>query len=260
MTQSQTATTIAVTGKGGVGKTTVAAMMIKYLTENTDGPILALDADPDANLAALLGITVESTIGDLREETLRQIRDFPPGMSKQNYIEAGLHQIIAETPKVDLVTMGRGEGPGCYCFVNNLLRKFADDLWPSYQWVVMDNEAGMEHISRRTASRIDHLVVVVSESPLAADCAARIDTLLSELDRDVRNRYYLLNAVKDSRVEGVKARLAGLSLEYLGAVPRDDDVDEIVFRGDPIYTLDHGPAWDAIVEIMRAIVPQSSSG
>jgi CO dehydrogenase maturation factor len=244
---------IAVTGKGGVGKTVVAALIIRHLKAHAPGPILALDADPDANLAAVLGIPVEATIGDLREDMLRDIKDFPAGMSKEAYVQAGLHQIITETPKVDLISMGRGEGPGCYCFINNLLRKFADELMPSYEWVVMDNEAGLEHLSRRTASRIDDLIVVVNANPLSIDCARRIDQLLGDLRRDVGKRYYLLNAVKAERVAAVRERLSGLSLEYLGAVPYDPAVEEAVFDGRSIYELEDTPAVGIIGEIMEKI-------
>ena len=247
------ATTIAVTGKGGVGKTTIAALIIKYLKENTPGPILALDADPDANLATVLGIPMETTIGDLREDLLKDIKDFPPGMSKQQYVEAGLHQIIVETEKVDLITMGRGEGPGCYCFINNLLRKFADELMPSYRWVVMDNEAGLEHLSRRTASWIDHLIVVVDGGPMAVDCARRIDVLLADLDRDVRRRHYVLNGVREDRREGVVEQMAGLSFELLGAIPHDDAIERALLEGRSIYDLDGTPAVRSVYEIMRKI-------
>ena len=246
-------TTIAITGKGGVGKTLVAAMIVRYLKENTPGPILALDADPDANLATVLGIHVETTIGDLREDVLKEIKNFPAGMSKQSYIEAGLHQLIVEEGKVDLITMGRGEGPGCYCYINNLLRKFADELMPSYEWVVMDNEAGMEHISRRIASKIDHLIVVVNENPLSMDSAGRISQLIGDLHRDVRNKHFLLNAVRDDRVETIRQRTEGLGLDYLGAIPHDDALEETLFRGEPIYTLETGPAVRKIHEVMQKI-------
>jgi len=250
---SNTARVIAVTGKGGVGKTTIAALIIKYLKENTPGPILALDADPDANLATLLGIPVTTTIGDLREEVLREIRNIPLGMSKDSYVETGLHEIIVETPKVDLITMGRGEGPGCYCFINNVLRKFADDLMPSYQWAVMDNEAGLEHLSRRTASRIDHLIAVVNENPLSTDSAERIDRLLGDLHREVGSRWYLLNAVREDRVAAVTDKMAGSHLAYLGAVPRDEAMEDLLFRGEPIYALENGPAVGTMGQIMEKI-------
>ena len=247
------ATVIAVTGKGGVGKTTVAALIIRYLRANAAGAILALDADPDSNLAAVLGVEVETTIGDLREDVLQQMKDWPAGMSKQAYVEAGLHQIIVETPKVDVIAMGRGEGPGCYCFINNLLRKFADELMPAYEWVVMDNEAGMEHLSRRTASKIDHLIVVVNDVPLAIDSAKRIDKLLRDLDRDVRGKYFVLNAVRPDRQAVVLERLAETDLEYLGSIPRDEALEEALFRGDPIYALEDTPAVGTMDEMMRKI-------
>ena len=244
---------IAVTGKGGVGKTTVAALIVCHLRAHSAGPILALDADPDANLATVLGLPVEMSIGDLREDMLKNIRDFPPGMSKEAYVEAGLHGLITETPKVDLITMGRGEGSGCYCFINNLLRKFADELMPSYEWVVMDNEAGLEHLSRRTASRIDDLIVVVNENPLSQDCARRIDEMLDDIGRDVRRRYYVINAVRDDRIGAVTAKLAGLSLTGLGAIPRDEALDDAIFAGRSLYELDGTPAVAAIDEIMQKI-------
>ena len=247
------AKTIAVTGKGGVGKTTIAALIIRWLRENTPGPILALDADPDCNLATVLGVEIESTIGDLREDMLKQIKDFPPGMSKENYVEAGLHQLITETPKVDLITMGRGEGSGCYCFINNLLRKFADDLLPAYKWMVMDNEAGLEHLSRRTAAFIDHLIVVVTNNPLAIDCAVRIDRLLDDLDRDVRNRHFVLNAVRADRIPIVMEKMSDLGMEHLATIPQDDAVEEAVFRGESLYTLADTPAITIIDQMMRKI-------
>jgi len=249
----KTAKMIAVTGKGGVGKTLVAAMVIKWLKENASGPLLALDADPDANLATVLGITVEQTIGGLREDFLKEIKNFPAGMSKKNYIEMGLHELIVETDKLDLITMGRGEGPGCYCFINNLLRKFSDDLLPSYDWAVMDNEAGMEHLSRRTASRVDHLIVVVNENPLSIDCAKRIDLLLKDFERGVRNKYYLVNSVREERIETVRKRLEKLSFDYLGNIPYDETLERLIFDGKSVFGLQDGPAMQAIQKIMERI-------
>ena len=244
---------IAVAGKGGVGKSTLAALIVRYLKENTDGPILALDADPDANLASLLGVAVERTLGDLREDTLKGIKDFPAGMSKPAYIEAGLHEIVEETDKVDILTMGRGEGPACYCAVNNLLRKFSDELMPSYAYVVMDNEAGLEHLSRRTASRIDDLIVVVNANPHSTECAARIDSVAEELGANVRRRHYVVNAVPPEHVEEVKERMVGLSLAFLGVVPPDDSLVRASLRGDDVYALDGGPAVLALAEIMKTL-------
>ncbi len=124
---------------------------------------------------------------------------------------------------------------------------------PSYAWLVMDNEAGLEHLSRRIASRIDHLIVVVNENPLSLDCARRIDRLLHDLDRDVRHRYFLLNAVRDDRAAAVQDKLAELDLEYLGAVPRDEAVEDAVFHARSIYALENTPAFAIISQIMRKI-------
>jgi CO dehydrogenase maturation factor len=244
------ARTIAVSGKGGVGKTTIAALIIRHLRENSAGPILAVDSDPDCYLGTMLGMSVQATIGDLREETLQQMKDWPAGMSKEASIEAGLHGLIVETPKVDLITMGRGEGPGCYCFINLVLRRFTDGLAPSYEWVVMDNEAGMEHISRRTSSHVDDLIVVVDANPLSLDSARRIARLVGDVDRQVRGKYYLLNRVDGRRAAAVRDKLAGTGLEYLGCVPGDPAVEEAVFRGESIYALGPTAALEAVAEAM----------
>ena len=168
------AKSIAVAGKGGTGKTTIAALLVTQLGLRGWGPVLAIDADPDSNLGNLLGIKSLQSIGDLREDALKAIKQLPAGMTKANYVEAGLHQIIEEAEGFDLLTMGRGEGAGCYCALNNMIRKFSDDLTPSYKWVIMDNEAGLEHLSRRTTRDIDALVVVVTDNPLSIASAERI--------------------------------------------------------------------------------------
>jgi len=245
--------TIAVAGKGGTGKTTVAALIIKHLSERAWGPILAIDADPAANLGTILGLNVEKTIGDLREETLRQMKDFPPGMSKEAYIELGLHQIIVETPKFDLITMGRSEGPSCYCYINNLLRKFAESLDSHYQWVVMDNQAGLEHISRRTASKVDDLVVVANENPLSFDSAKKIDALIRELKNPVIHKYLLLNMVRKEKVEALRERAGHLGFQYLGELPYDPELEAIIFAGKSVLELRDGLAASKINQIMEKI-------
>jgi CO dehydrogenase maturation factor len=250
------AKTIALAGKGGTGKTTVAALAIKNLMERGWGPLLAIDADPTASLGTILGIRVEKTIGDLREETLRQMKDFPPGMSKETHIEMGLHQIVVETPKFDLITMGRSEGPACYCYINNLLRKFADRLESHYQWVVMDNEAGLEHISRRTASKVDYLIVVATENPLSFHAASQIDALIRELNTPVHSKYLLLNMVQEEKIEWLKERAAGLSFQYLGAIPYDPEVEEAIFGGRSILELQNGVAFGKVNQIMEKIGAQ----
>ena len=244
---------IAFAGKGGVGKTTAAALCIRYLKENVDGPILAMDADPDSNLGAVLGLTIGTSLGELREDIQKQIKDFPAGMSKENYIEMGLQEIIVESDKLDLITMGRGEGPGCYCMLNHLLRKFADSLIGSYQWAVMDTEAGLEHLSRRTTTQIDDLVVVVADSPLSVDCARRIKTLVDSIGKLCRNQHYILNGVPKERVESVLKRMDGIGLNYLGAIPYDPALIEALYDSKSIFDVESGPAVSAINDIMRKI-------
>ena len=245
---------IAVTGKGGTGKTTVAALTIKWLRACARGPVLALDADPDANLATVLAVPVPKTIGDLREETVREIKNLPVGMTKASYIQAGLHQIVVETPKVDFITMGRPEGPGCYCFVNTLLREFAEDLEGAYQWVVMDNEAGLEHLSRRTAAHVDHLIVVVNSSSLAIDCARRIQELLASLKNEVKRKYVLINDASEERAAAIRPRLDPLGFEYLGHLPHDDELEAQVFRGRSLFELNGTPATTKMDEILKKLM------
>ncbi len=245
---------LAIAGKGGTGKTTIAGLVIAYLKRYADGPILALDADPDANLGTVLGIHPESSIGDLREETLREIKSLPSGMSKSNYIQAGLHQIVAESQKVDMITMGRSEGPGCYCYINSVLRKFSDDLQSEYEWVVMDNEAGLEHLSRRTASHVDGLIIVVNASPLALDCARRIDELTAEFSNEIRRKYVLLNNVRDEAYvpvleEWMKAR----SMTYLGCIQHDEGVEDSIMKGRSLFELTDSPAVRTIHTLMSRI-------
>jgi CO dehydrogenase maturation factor len=245
---------IAVTGKGGTGKTTVAALTIKWLKAHARGPVLALDADPDANLATVLGVPVPKTIGDLREETVREIKSLPVGMTKASYIQAGLHQIVVETPKVDFITMGRPEGPGCYCFVNTLLREFAEDLEDAYEWVVMDNEAGLEHISRRTAAHVDHLIVVVNSSSLAIDCARRIQQLLASLKNEVRRKYVLINDAGEERAAAIRQRLESIGFEYLGHLPHDDALEQQVFNGQSLFELNGTAATTKMDEILKKLM------
>jgi len=168
--------TMAVAGKGGVGKTTFAALSVLHLHQTAREVVLAVDADPNHNLGAKLGTEPGRTLGDLREEIVARGEEPPPGMSKQDYID---YQI--KLAGFDLLTMGRQEGPGCYCYVNNLLRTFLDSLADRYKYVVVDNEAGMEHLSRRTTRSSDVLFVVCDSSKASVEAARRISRLADEM-------------------------------------------------------------------------------
>ena len=244
--------TIAVAGKGGTGKTTIAALIIDYLVTKNMGPVLAIDADPDSNLGTLLGIDVGTTIGDLRNEVLEEMKDFPPGMTKGNYMEAGLHEIIEESEGFDLITMGRGEGSGCYCALNNLIRKFHTDLTPSYKWVVIDNEAGLEHISRRTTSNIDILIVVVNNNPISLNTARSIDKITRKLKNQVEKKYLVTNMLKEERKGSIKKLAEETEMEYLFDIPADDQVEEAIFNGESLRAL-NSPAKDDVFLMMEKI-------
>lgn len=223
---------IAVAGKGGTGKTTIAARLIQYLCRNKMGPVLAIDADPDSNLGLLLGIEPKKTVGDLREDILKEIRSLPPGMSKANYVEAGLHQVIEESDGFDLISMGRGEGPGCYCYLNSLLRKFSDDLFPSYTWVVMDNEAGLEHISRRTSAEVDGLLVVVNGNPISWKTAENIGKLSRELKNNVHQTFLVSNMISDKMKLRFEKVADSFGFPHVCNIAFDEMIEEmIVARG-----------------------------
>ena len=241
---------LATTGKGGVGKTTLTALMIRYLRKNSDGPVLAMDADPDANLTTVLGVPVGSSVGQLREDVLREMKNFPAGMDKQKYIEAGLHEVIVETEKIDFITMGRAEGPGCYCYINSLFRKFSDEFQATYDWVVMDNEAGLEHLSRRTTAKVDHLVTVINNTPLAIDCARRVEELLNGITNEVKNKHYVLSAVDAGRVDTIKERCADLDMQFLGYIPKDAELEQSIFDGVSLFDVPDSPAVLAVNKIM----------
>jgi len=244
----------AIAGKGGTGKSTIAALIVLELLEQGKTPILAVDADPDANLGLLLGVEVRKTIGDLREDVLQEIKNFPAGMSKAEYIEAGLHQIIEEQEGFDLITMGRGEGSGCYCYLNILIRKFSEELYPCYNWIVMDNEAGLEHISRRTTSNIDNLLIVVTENPVSVSTAKSIKNITETIKTGIENRYIVTNMVSEERKSEVINRIKDLDMEYIGNIPKDREIEKAIFQGRPIGTISSlSPARKSIKNILKKI-------
>src|SRR5512137_33583 len=151
---------IAVGGKGGVGKTTLAALIVRKLLAAGNTPILAVDADPNTNLPEAVGLPLKATVGSILAQFIDDKASLPPGMTKESYLQLKMHEAVSEGRGVDLVAMGRGEGPGCYCYPNLILRKFVEELSSNYPYVVIDNEAGMEHLSRRTSDRIDRMILV----------------------------------------------------------------------------------------------------
>jgi CO dehydrogenase maturation factor len=244
---------IAVAGKGGTGKSTIAALLISRLIARGETPVLAIDADPDSNLGNLLGIEPKQTIGDLREEVLKEIKNFPAGMDKTGYVRAGLHQIIEEAHGFDLITMGRGEGSGCYCSLNNMIRKFSDDLSPSYPRIVIDNEAGLEHLSRRTTQNIDALLIIVSDNPLSLSSAKSITEITDDLESRIRKRFIITNMIHEDRKQKIYDRLSSLNIEILCNLPFDEELEETIYNGEPVNTLTDTPIITYIDQILDRI-------
>ncbi|MFQ5855029.1 MAG: AAA family ATPase [Anaerolineae bacterium] len=252
--------TIAVAGKGGTGKTTLAGLIVRLLIERGEGPVLAVDADPNANLNVALGLSVEKTIGELREDLLNHIRELPPGMTKDTYLEMGIEECLVESRGVDLLVMGPGEGPRCYCAVNHVLRRYIGRLRDAYRYVVMDNEAGMEHLSRCTTQDIDVLLITSSDTPVALQSAVRIHQLVDNLTLRIGKRFLMLNNLNGTDLERLQAHVAKTGLELLGIVPRDERVLELSWQGQSLMELlDDAPALQAVGKMLEVIVPAIGS-
>lgn len=228
---------IAVAGKGGTGKTTIAAIIVQLLRERGEGPILAVDADPNTNFGEALGIPLERTIGELREETLEQMADLPPGVPRDRYLELGLHECLVEDEGVDLLAMGHGEGPKCYCMVNHVLRRTIGALRANYRYVVIDNEAGMEHLSRRTTQDVDALLIVAQPDPISIRSAGRIGKLAEALKLRVEKKLLVLNSLQGELPAASEQALATCGLPLLGKVPRDEGVLALALAGQPLEEL-----------------------
>lgn len=232
--------TLAVAGKGGTGKTTIAGFLIDYLVEQKLTPILAVDADPNANLNQVLGEDIEITLGEIREDVSIRNRDgnLPGGMTKADYINYKLHQAVIEGKGFDLLVMGRPEGAGCYCFANGILREATDRLSENYELMVIDNEAGLEHLSRRTTKNVDLMFAVSECSKRGIEAAARVKQLIEELKLDVKELYLIVNRVPaEGLSEDILKTIDGYGLKLAGTVPMDLKVFEYDNKGLPLVTL-----------------------
>ena len=222
---------IALAGKGGVGKTTIAGLLIKYLVSRGKTPILAVDADSNANLNEVLGLKVKDTLGQAREDMKKG--KVPPGMTKDIFMSMRLEEAVAEEEGFDLVVMGTPEGAGCYCAANSLLAGFLEKLVNNYAYVVMDNEAGMEHISRLTTNNVDILLIVADTSRRGLQAGLRINKLASELNIGVAKSYLIINQAKSDLPPEVMEILSSDGLELAGTVPADESVYDYDLRGKP---------------------------
>lgn len=245
---------IAVAGKGGVGKTTCSALLLRALVLSGVRPLLAVDADPNANLNQLLALPLPGGLGSLREEQ----RAADGVVPLPDRIASEVERRVSEGKAVDLVAMGRGEGPGCYCYVNNLLREALDRIEGGYRAVVTDNEAGMEHLSRRSTRRIDHLVLVGDPSRRGTSAVAALRDLAAELALPVGKTWHLLNRPYGSSGHGVPE---AIGLPLLAALPYDPRLPSWEIEGRSFLDLPPGesPAADAIVDALRISLLGSAS-
>lgn len=243
---------IALAGKGGTGKTTLASLIIRFLHAKGKEPILAVDADPNTNLPEGLGLEVKETVGKMLASFMDEKLDFPQGMSKETYIEYRLNELLVESKGIDLLVMGRGEGSGCYCYPNVILRKYIDLLTKNYPYVVLDNEAGMEHVSRRLSDHIDLMLVVSDYSLKGVRAAGRIRELTEELKLEVDKQYLILNRAPDELDNSIREEIERQGVDLLGVIPVDEKVFKYDLEGTPIMNLpDESTAVKAVSDIME---------
>jgi CO dehydrogenase maturation factor len=249
---------IAVAGKGGTGKTSIASLVIRYLEKNGKGPILAVDADPNVNLGESLGLEAKQTVGLVLDEFQGDKISIPPGMHKEVYLEYKLNQLLVEDRRFDLITMGRGEGPECYCYPNLILRKLADNLAENYAYMVMDNEAGMEHLSRRTTQNIDALLLVSDHSVKGVRTVARIQDLVSQLKLAVKKQIVIINLVPDKLDPLVTDELSRLGIGSVVTIPLDKEVYEYDLKLKPLLDLpDTSKAVKAVDDLMTKLLDKN---
>ncbi len=247
---------IAVAGKGGTGKTTISGLIVRYLKEKNRGNILAIDADPSSNLNTVLGLPLDGTVGDIREEMLTKVGAgaMTPGITKQDYLEYKVNEVLVESTGIDLLAMGRPEGQGCYCAANNILRTIIDRIGNEYSYVVIDNEAGLEHLSRRTTQNVDILLVVTDPTMRGLTAAVRVIELVDELKTKVGKTYLVVNRIDGDLPVPLKEAIAKLNVQLVGTVPRDETLADFDAEGRPLVEIpDNSPVYEAVKRIAQEI-------
>jgi CO dehydrogenase maturation factor len=257
-------TTIALAGKGGVGKTTIAGMVIKYLAQQQRGAILAIDADPSSNLNMVLGLALEWTVGDIREGILDKVKEsltaggaamgtLEGGITKREYLDYEIRSSLAEGSSFDLIAMGRSEGAGCYCAVNHNLRDVIDSISKNYRYVVIDNEAGMEHLSRRTTRDVQVLLVVSDPTQRGIVAAERIAAFRHDMDINIEKTYLILNRLNSDTIPApLQERIDALDIPLLGTVQSSPELAEFEFSGRPLVEMgDESPVYQAVAAMMQ---------
>lgn len=243
---------VAVAGKGGVGKTTFTALLLRQIINNNhDISILAVDADPNANLNEALGLEVTATISDLLEET-KNPKAIPEGMPKNVFVEYRLQQTLVESQDIDLLVMGGPQGPGCYCYPNDLLRKYLENLGSNYDLIAIDTEAGLEHISRRTIPLVDTMFVISDSSARGIRSAGRVNELIKGLHSAVGEVYLVVTKTSDNSLDTLSEEIEKTGLKLIGEIPLDSLVTELDLAGQPLYNLpDESKAVQAVQKILE---------
>ena len=252
------AQTIALAGKGGVGKTTICGMLIEYLCQKKNGPVLAVDADANSNLNEVLGVEVHSTLGEIREEIaqaeMSAKNPIPAGMSKADYAEMQFSDALTEADDYDLLVMGRTQGKGCYCFVNGLLSTQVAKYAQNYRYIVVDNEAGLEHISRGILPKVDTILLVSDCSRRGVQAAGRLSEMIDELKLGAKEVGLIINRAPGGQLnDGVREEIEKYHLHLMGVVPHDDTVYEYDAEGKPSVTV---PADSPVKQAVHRIFDQ----
>ncbi len=238
-------------GKGGTGKTTIAALIIRCIKENKLGSILAIDADPNSNLAETLGIKSTENVGKILDDLCANPDKIPAGMPKERFIQYQVQSAVSEGNGFDILSMGKPEGPGCYCYVNNVLRGMMTGLIKDYDYIVIDNEAGLEHLSRRTTRYADILIVVSDASSIGLKSAKRINELVKQLKFEVKNTFLLINRF-NKNIENERIKETGL--DYLGKLPWDPTIEELSLKGESVFNLkSDAPVFSALSSLGEKI-------
>ncbi len=249
--------TIAVAGKGGVGKTTTCGMIIDYLCSKKQGPVLVVDADANANLNEVLGVEVETSLGAIREEMAQaELKgSIPAGMTKADYADFKFSSAIVEEDDFDMLVMGRTQGKGCYCYVNGVLKSQVDKYARNYSYIVMDNEAGLEHVARGTLPKVDTMLLVSDCSRRGIQAAARVAEIVEEMNLQPGVMGLIVNRAPDGKLDdGVQEEIAKHGLKLLGVLPQDDGVYRCDCAGEPSAKLpDTNPVKTAVKQIMQSL-------
>ena len=249
--------TIAVAGKGGVGKTTTCGMLIDYLCKKNRGPVLVVDADANSNLNEVLGVEVETSLGQIREEMAQaELKGtIPKGMTKADYAEYKFNSAIIEEDDFDMLVMGRTQGKGCYCYVNGVLKTQVDKYAKNYSYIVMDNEAGLEHVARGTLPHVDTMLLISDCSRRGIQAAARVAEIVEEMELHPGKMGLIVNRAPGGVLEdGVKEEIEKHGLTLFGVLPHDEAVYRCDCNGEPSAKLpESDPMKNALKGIMAEI-------